>query len=122
MKIDLIQRTSIFLATLFVGVALIGCSSEAAEELNTEAADAATEEVAPPSIPDPSGTYSDSEGGLSFTFLSTGKYYQELLGETTFGSWTRSGNEVTITADDGSSAYVSLGDGYIEFNGMRLSK
>lgn len=122
MKIDLIQRTSVFLATLFVSVALIGCSSDAAEELNTDAANAATEDVAPPSIPDPSGTYSDSEGGLAFTFLSTGKFYQELLGETTFGSWTRYGNEATITYDDGSSANVMLGDGYIEFNGMRLNK
>ena len=73
-------------------------------------------------LPDPSGSYSDREGGLSFTFLSTGKFYQELLGETSFGTWSRSGGEVYITYDDGSSASVKLGEGFVEFNGMRLSK
>lgn len=102
----------------------ISCSSETTEsaEIDGTSTQTATEEVAPPTIPDPSGTYSDTEGGLAFTFLSTGKFYQELLGETTFGSWTRYGNEATITYDDGSSANVMLGDGYIEFNGMRLNK
>lgn len=73
-------------------------------------------------LPDPNGSYSDREGGLSFTFLSTGKFYQELLGETSFGTWSRSGGEVYITYDDGSSASVKLGEGFVEFNGMRLSK
>lgn len=85
--------------------------SDKSEEMRTAAA-----------LPNPNGSYSDREGGLSFTFLSTGKFYQELLGETSFGTWSRSGGEVYITYDDGSSASVKLGEGFVEFNGMRLSK
>ena len=116
----LILRVS---ATIALVVTAVGCSGEAAESLTKEQVESSvSQEAAKPSIPDPNGSYKDSEGGLSFTFLSTGKFYQELMGETSFGSWRRSGDEAEIIYDDGSSAYVRLGDDYVVFNGMRLSK
>lgn len=87
-----------------------------------EPAEQASAAPAAPSIPDPSGTYSDSDGGLTYTFLSTGKFYSELLGETTFGTWNRNGNEVEVVYDDGNSLQIDLGDGYITVNGLRLTK
>jgi hypothetical protein len=65
---------------------------------------------------------------LSFTFYSTGKFSQELLGETTFGTWNRLGNDIELTYDEGgfanapSTATIKNGDGYIVFNGARLDK
>lgn len=109
--------------TIVLVMSAFGCAGEAAESSTKEEVESAvTQEASKPSIPDPNGSYRDSEGGLSFTFLSTGKFYQELMGETTFGSWRRSGDEAEITYDDGSSTYVKLGDDYVVFNGMRLSK
>ena len=84
--------------------------------------DKSEEKRAAAALPNPNGSYSDREGGLSFTFLSTGKFYQELMGETSFGTWSRNGGEVYITYDEGSSASVKLGEGFVEFNGMRLTK
>jgi hypothetical protein len=84
--------------------------------------DKSAEMAAANALPNPSGSYSDREGGLSLTFLSTGKFYEELLGETRFGTWSRSGGEVEITYDDGSSTSVKLGLGFVEINGMRLTK
>jgi hypothetical protein len=74
------------------------------------------------SIPSPSGTYVDREAGLSFTFLGTGKFWQEVMGETSFGRWERIGKTAEITFDEGSTMTVQLGDGYVEFRGMRLEK
>lgn len=74
------------------------------------------------SIPSPSGTYVDREGGLSFTFLGTGKFWQEVMGETSFGRWEQIGKTAEITFDEGSTMMVQLGDGYVEFRGMRLEK
>jgi hypothetical protein len=110
-----------FIYVMFLLI-VVSCNSETAERSAVEGQADATEETSKPTIPDPSGSYSDREGGLSFTFLSTGKFYQELMGETSFGTWRRSGGEVEITYDDGSSTSVKLGVGFVEFNGMRLTK
>lgn len=114
-------------ASLMVMMSVAGCASKAGDDdssttSETEQGAPSVESSAEDEVPDPSGTYSDGEGGLSFTFLSTGKFYQELLGETSFGTWTRSGDEASITFDDGSTMYAKLGDGYVVFNGMRLTK
>lgn len=74
------------------------------------------------SIPDPSGTYADAEGGMTYTFLSTGKFYSEVLGDTYFGTWYRTNDEVEVTYDDGNTETVELGDGYVVAHGLRLTK
>ena len=74
------------------------------------------------SIPDPSGTYADAEGRMTYTFLSTGKFYSEVLGDTFFGTWSRIGDEGEVTYDDGNAETVELGDGYMEAHGLRLTK
>lgn len=110
-------------ALLVCALLSVSCSKNTKDDRELSANESVQQETPKaPSIPDPRGSYSDSEGGLSFTFMSTGKFYQELLGETTFGTWSRSGSSATITLDDGSSMDVRLGDGWVEFNGMRLSK
>jgi hypothetical protein len=106
----------------FALVILSSCTNKSTEETPTEESVTVSVEAPVPSIPDPSGSYTDPEGALSFTFFSTGKFYQELMGETTYGTWRRSGDEVEMTFDDGASAEVVLGEAYVEFNGMRLSK
>jgi hypothetical protein len=123
------RKLSFLLIVLFSTFCLSSCSkkntkNEVAEEFAKNEASVS----APAKLPDPSGTYSDSDGGLSFTFYSTGKFSSELLGETTFGTWTRLGNNVELTYDEGgfanapSTATVKIGDGYIVFNGARLNK
>ena len=117
---------------LFVSFSIIGlnsCSKKAAKNEVAEVV-AKTEAIvaAPAKLPDPSGTYTHSDGRLSLTFYSTGKFSQELLGETTFGTWTRLGNDIELTYDEGgfanapSTATIKNGDGYIVFNGARLDK
>lgn len=116
----------------FVSFSIIGLSScskkDAKNEVAEEVAKMEATVAAPAKLPDPSGTYSDSEGGLSFTFYSTGKFSQELLGETSFGTWTRLGDNIELTYDEGgfanapATATIKNGDGFIVFNGTRLSK
>lgn len=91
----------------------------ASESTTTTSTTTSTTET---SLSDPYGTYTDAEGGMSFTFRSTGKFYSEVLGETQFGSWQRSGSTILLTYDDGATADVTLLDDAIEFNGMRLRK
>ncbi|GDX65967.1 hypothetical protein LBMAG36_10340 [Chlorobiota bacterium] len=124
------MKQLLFLFILSISIlGLNSCSKKDAK--NNVAEEIAKTEVnvaAPVKLPDPSGTYSDSDGGLSFTFYSSGKFSSELLGETTFGTWTRIGNNIELTYDEGgfanapSTATVKNGDGYIIFNGTRLSK
>ena len=116
----------------FVSFSLIGLNScskkDAKNKVAEEVAKTEATVAAPAKLPDPSGTYTHSDGRLSFTFYSTGKFSQELLGETTFGTWTRLGNDIELTYDEGgfanapSTATIKNGDGYIVFNGARLDK
>ena len=123
------KKLGFLLIVLFATVGFNSCSKkDAKNEVAEEVAKTEATVAAPAKLPDPSGTYSDSEGGLSFTFYSTGKFSQELLGETTFGTWTRLGDNIELTDDEGGFVNASYtvtiknGDGFIVFNGTRLSK
>lgn len=76
----------------------------------------------PEAAPNPSGTYADAEGGMTYTFLSTGKFYSDVLGDTYFGTWSRVGDNVEITYDDGNAESVTLGDDFVVAHGLRLHK
>jgi len=89
---------------------------------SSDQADNQKETKKEPRIADPSGTYADAEGYSKFTFLAGGGFIQDLMGDSSFGRWARSGSIVEITYDDGFSASVDLKDGYIVYNGMRMSK
>lgn len=116
-------KSAMLALVLFASCALLaGCGNRESDKQPGEAVETTSETVTQKSIPDPRGTYVDVEGGLAFTFLSTGKFYQELLGETSFGQWDRVGDEAKVTFEDGSSMDVELGDGYVEYNGLRLNK
>ncbi|HRK05860.1 MAG TPA: hypothetical protein PLW14_12275 [Chlorobiota bacterium] len=86
---------------------------------STERSTAKPTEVA---IKDPRGTYADDEGGLSLTFYITGKFSQDLLGETSFGSWSRSGDAVMLTYSDGSTIDCDLKNDGVVYNGLVLRK
>lgn len=109
---------------IIIIIAIVGVT-QAGKKNDEQASGGSQSSVVKPlksKIPGPSGTYKDAEGGLSFTFFLTGKFYSELLGETSFGTWSRSGNTVTITYEDGASDDVDLHAGYITYRGMRLTK
>jgi hypothetical protein len=117
------------LFVFFLTFSIAGLNSCSKQETKSEVAEgSAISESAAASaspttkLPDPSGTYSDSNGGLSFSFYAGGRFSQSLLGETSFGTWSRAGNDVDLTYEDGSSVTIQNGDGYIIFNGARLSK
>lgn len=117
------KRLGFLLIVLFATVGFSSCSKkDSKNEVAEEVAKTEATVVAPVKLPDPSGSYSDSDGGLSFTFYAGGRFSQSLLGETSFGSWSRSGDDIDLTYEDGSSVTVKNGDGYIVFNGTRLSK
>lgn len=113
-----------FVSFSFIG--LNSCSKKDAK--NQDAEEVAKTEVTPSApakpakLPDPSGTYTDSDGGLSFSFYPGGRFSQSLLGETSFGTWSRLGNDIDLTYEDGSSVTIKNGDGFIIFNGTRLRK
>lgn len=86
---------------------------------STEGSTAKPTEVA---IRDPRGTYADDEGGLSLTFYMTGKFSQDLLGETSFGTWTRNGDAVILTYDDGYTIDCDLKNDGVVYNGLVLRK
>ena len=118
------MKKFVFLVIIaFVGIGFNSCSKKDAK---TEAiggtSTAESIPATPAKLPDPSGTYSDSDGGLSFTFYAGGKFSQDLLGETTFGSWSRLDDEIDLTYEDGSSVTIKNGDGFIVFNGTKLRK
>ena len=110
----------------FVSFSIIGLNScskkDAKNEVAEEVAKTEATVAAPAKLPDPSGTYTDSDGGLSFSFYPGGRFSQSLLGETSFGTWSRLGNDIDLTYKDGSSVTIKNGDGFIVFNGTRLSK
>ena len=119
---DLSRLSRFFIIPLLTCV-LISCDTSTKKNTSdVEIVADATEKEATPTIPDPRGTYSDAEGGLKYTFLSTGKFYSELLGETSFGTWSRSDLKVEVIYADGYSAMMDLGEGYLEFNGLRHTK
>ena len=78
----------------------------------------------PARLADPSGTYSDSEGVMSYTFLSTGKFFMNLLDNSGSGTWERIGNTIELTDESGMSAgSLELGDGVLTWpNGKTLDK
>ena len=120
------KKLGFLLIVLFATVGFNSCSKKDAK--NEVAEEVAKTEVTPSApakparLPDPSGTYTDSDGGLSFSFYPGGRFSQSLLGETSFGTWSRLGNDIDLTYEDGSSVTVKNGDGFIVFNGTRLSK
>ncbi len=115
------EVTLAVLATILV--VLVSCTRKNTKENVEESGSEATSNVERKAeVPDPRGTYTDAEGGLSMTFLPGGAFRQSMLGESSRGTWRRSGDEIEVTYSDGYSTDVRLFDGYVVFNGLRLSK
>ena len=117
---------------LFIVLAItIGFSSCSKKESDSKIAENTsstettnTSPVRPASLPDPSGTYTDSDGTMSYNFFSSGKFSMTFMENSGSGTWSRSGNQIELTDDSGMSAgSLELGDGYLTWpNGVRLSK
>ena len=122
------KKLGFLFIVLFATVGFSSCSKKDAK--NEVAEDIAKTEVTPstPAKParlaDPSGTYSDSEGVMSYTFLSTGKFFMNLLDNSGSGTWERIGNTIELTDESGMSAgSLELGDGVLTWpNGKTLNK
>ena len=61
---------------------------------------------------------------MSYTFLSTGKFFMNLLDNSGSGTWERIGNTIELTDESGMSAgSLELGDGVLTWpNGKTLDK
>ena len=124
------MKTLGFLLIAFITT--IGMTSCSKKEGKTEVVEnAAKTEAAPPAppkparLPDPSGTYADSEGMMTYEFYSTGKFYMTLLGDPGSGTWERVGNTIELTDEETGMSAGSLEIGNDELiwpNGKRLIK
>lgn len=123
------MKTLGFLLIAFITT--IGITSCSKKEGKTEAVEnAAKTEAAPAAppkparLPDPRGTYADSEGTMTYEFYSSGKVFMTFLGDPGSGTWERVGNTIELTDENGMSAgSLEIGnDELIWPNGKRLIK
>jgi len=123
------MKTLGFLLIAFITT--IGMTSCSKKEGKTEVVEnAAKTEAAPPAppkparLPDPRGTYADSEGTMTYEFYSSGKVFMTFLGDPGSGTWERVGNTIELTDENGMSAgSLEIGnDELIWPNGKTLIK
>ncbi len=124
------MKTLGFLLIAFITtIGMTSCSKkEGKTEVVENAAKTEAAPAAPPKparLPDPSGTYADSEGIMSYDFYSTGKFYMTLLGDPGSGTWERIGNTIELTDEETgmSAGSLELGDGVLTWpTGKTLNK
>jgi hypothetical protein len=123
------MKTLGFLLIAFITtIGMTSCSKkEGKSEVVENAAKTEAAPKAPPKperLPDPSGTYADSDGMMSYDFYPTGKFYMTFVGDPGSGTWERIGNTIELTDESGISVgSLELGDGVLTWpNGKTLNK
>ena len=119
------KKLGFLLIVLFATVGFNSCSKkDAKNEVAEEVAKTEATVAAPAKLPDPSGTYKDSEGMMSYDFYSTGKFYMTFVDNSGSGTWERIGNTIELTDESGMSAgSLELGNGVLTWpNGKTLNK
>jgi hypothetical protein len=123
------MKTLGFLLIAFITtIGMTSCSKkEGKTEVVENAAKTEAAPAAPPKparLPDPRGTYADSEGMMSYDFYSTGNFTMTFVGDPGSGTWERIGNTIELTDQSGMSAgSLEIGnDELIWPNGKTLIK